>query len=302
MASDGKIYFSEKQNKKALSSKKSKKNIKYVVAKPFYSFWPQLEDEYNETFNQLLSKSLPRIKHSKLKISYKTIAKIPKEERKKFRSEYYLKNSKETVNKKDDIVFGINEVTKCLEKQDCCAVAIAHDVSPKLMVEHILDMCVLYNIPVIITKDLRETLKESCGLTSVIMGFKKNTASQNLLNIINSIISLKELYPPPINHINYQRSIQVDNSINTNINREKPIKSNNSIQISTKYHLKKISDSEKAFVPVCKEDKSKKEDDLNFISFGNVEESHISTSQSYIPLVVKGIRPNKNREEQKRMQ
>ncbi|VEN49061.1 unnamed protein product [Callosobruchus maculatus] len=158
--------LNKKQQKLSLSAKKSrpKETIKNVLSTPYASHWPQISSpEDNSTLKEVLELNLPKIRAETAKIPWRELKHLKKPERKELRRQ---KNNEPEVDKKnyEGLRLGVNAVTKLLETNTAGSVLIAGDVQPRLMVQHIVDMAVLYKIPILVFNQLRDVLKSTCGL------------------------------------------------------------------------------------------------------------------------------------------
>ncbi|XP_023240551.1 ribonuclease P protein subunit p38-like isoform X2 [Centruroides sculpturatus] len=80
------------------------------------------------------------------------------------------------LNKKyrNDLVLGINAVTRALEKDLMAAVAIARGANPPHLTKHILPLCATRNVPVVTLKELNNALAKLMNISSLMaLGIKR---------------------------------------------------------------------------------------------------------------------------------
>lgn len=67
---------------------------------------------------------------------------------------------------------GINEVSRCIEKDEIACCLIAEDVANGMIVKHLLYMTATKNIPVLILPDMRSITKRLLGFSAATLGLK----------------------------------------------------------------------------------------------------------------------------------
>nr|CAI5858865.1 unnamed protein product [Callosobruchus analis] len=278
--------LNKKQQKQSLSAKKSrpKETIKNVLSTPYASYWPQISSpEDNCALKQVLESNLPKIRVETAKIPWRELKHLKKLERKELRRQ---KTIGEEVDRKnyEGLKLGVNAVTKLLESNTAGAVLIAGDVQPRLMVQHIIDIAVLYRTPVLIFSELRVILKSTCGVSSSCLGVSKNMADDSKLRLVKQTIeTIFEKSPPPVNHINYKRSLDSVTSDNKRVKKDRTQKSKHlefDKETTRSLHLEKAG-TELAFVPpkIIEKDKEKMEVQLiksDFIPLSLSDENDIA--------------------------
>lgn len=104
------------------------------------------------------------------------------------------------------MIFGINETTKCLERNEASVVLVANDINPQFIIKHVIDLSVLLSVPVLVVTNLRNTLKLTTGITGGCFCIKKcDHLNYNLSLLCDTFRTVYENYPVPKNHINYDR-------------------------------------------------------------------------------------------------
>lgn len=67
---------------------------------------------------------------------------------------------------------GINEVSRCIEKDQLACCLIAEDVANCMIAKHLLFMTASKKIPVVILPDMRSVTKQIVGFSSAALGLK----------------------------------------------------------------------------------------------------------------------------------
>lgn len=67
---------------------------------------------------------------------------------------------------------GINEVSRCIEKDQIACCLIAEDVANSMISKHLLFMATAKKIPVVILPNMRSITKHIIGFSSAVLGFK----------------------------------------------------------------------------------------------------------------------------------
>lgn len=67
---------------------------------------------------------------------------------------------------------GINEVSRCVEKDQIACCLIAEDVANCMIAKHLLFMAAAKKIPVLILPDMRCITKRIIGFSSAVLGLK----------------------------------------------------------------------------------------------------------------------------------
>ncbi|EFA08514.1 uncharacterized protein LOC103313796 [Tribolium castaneum] len=293
--------ISKKDLQKTLSAKKKKKAevIKNVLAKPYQNYWPVLNSEDNFNLREALRKFLPRLKHDKVNIPYKDIKAIPREERKKFRENYPkppLAPLLVSDSDRKSIVFGINDVSKCLEDRSAACVLVDSDVQPRLLVQHIVDQAVLYNVPVLVAVTMRPFFKVHCGVSGAAVAFKRGVKPDSGLGLIQqTICNIYENYPVPQNHIHYHRRLDTITISDSSNNSVCVVSDSEDEEPAKNYHLKRKL-RKRAFVPP---EPHKVVESVVYIELDTSVEASPVSKINYQPLTVKRLKGDKNRNKRK---
>ncbi|CAH1116199.1 unnamed protein product [Phaedon cochleariae] len=303
--------LNKKQQKASLSAKKNrpKETIKNVLATPFNNnFWPEISQHDNKVLHKVLMANLPQIKEVKVNVPWNELKDIPKSDRKEFRAHYSKKMTGQHIDKEGStgLSLGVNNVTKQLENNSASSVLITSDVLPRIMVQHLVDMAVLKNIPILAVDNLRSLLKTQCGIGSVALAIHREIPTESKLNLIKDLVhTLFTTCSVPVNHINYKRSI--DNHVaahpQPNITKQKepkiPVDENAIRQL---VHLKRQNQHSRTFKPelstIDKKVTKLQVDETGFLAFSDdpVEEKPL---KHYKSLIVKRLRGDKNRNKRK---
>lgn len=267
---------------------------------------------------------------------YSDIKTIPKEERKHFRNTYadgtslnpeaeLVKYEHSITTKwlyyctshslffRKHILLSINQVTRELEKRSMCCIIITEDVTPTVLVKHIVDLAVLRDTPLLIMPNLRNILSEKVGISSTVFGIKNLASNCRLETIAKVIIDTAKKYPVPVEHHNYKRikknlsdAKDVVGTGNYKVLTKGSLNVNNVVhnnRKSCKFHLNRISRNERVFVPCAQMETvtdEAKSTNNNFITFCGVDDVRIENKKKeYRFLKVNRTRNNPRRVPQK---
>ncbi|XP_057659467.1 ribonuclease P protein subunit p38-like [Diorhabda carinulata] len=316
--------LSKKQIKNSLSAKKNrpKETIKNVMKLPYSNnFWPEISIKDQEELENILTKNLPRYYVKKTNIPWRELKNIPKPERKEFRTKYNEDHNipHEKIVKPVDVLIGINKVSKALESNSAQAILISSKVQPRLLVQHIIDLAVLYNVPILCLNNLCERMKSVTGIQTVCFGISKNNCNDSKYKlIVEKIESIFKKIPPPKSHINYGRSIDSFKiqKESKEIEEEKREKIEiNEAEIRKSVYLKRPDDNSRAFVPVMEEKKkilAMDVDQTGFLAFTeelvekingdskiNISKKKTKSRAQYKALIVKRLKGDNNRNQRK---
>ncbi|XP_060850557.1 uncharacterized protein LOC132929310 [Rhopalosiphum padi] len=221
-----------------------KKNLRprCVVTDPYEKFWPILDLEKSQLLVDEMEKSIIK-ENGKLKVNWFTLNKLPLDVRK-----CQIKNlsithkqqiSPELKAQRSVLKMGINEVSRCVEKDQITCCLIAEDVANCMIAKHLLFMTSAKRIPVLILPDMRSITKRFIGFSSAVLGLKDdvlNIPESPLYNLYQTIIQLSNKFKNPnIKQIGMRELKSKDNPARLNVNIEN-------------YLLKKPREG-KAFVP-----------------------------------------------------
>ncbi|KAK5641960.1 hypothetical protein RI129_010507 [Pyrocoelia pectoralis] len=236
----------------------------------------------------------------KVCVPWNVMKTIPKEQRKSFRSTYIKSPSKIY---RSCVAFGVNEAARLLEKKFVSSILISAEVEPKFLVKHIIDTCLLHNIPVLVIPNLKTLLKELMNLSSIVVSFK--STKLNYSTIVEKIEEIYLNYHSPKHHINSAYDFE-----NVTALSESSSEQECSRPINLYLHRKT---NERVFIPhlshkreVVDADFKLKEEE--FVSFAEDRPSQLAptickqTKVSYKSLLLKRITNNKNRDVKKIVQ
>lgn len=202
------------------------------------------------------------------------------------------------------MVLGINDVTRALEQNSLGTVLLSSDVHPKIMVQHVLDMAVLQNIPILIVPNLRQLTKTYCGINSVALGIAKTAPETSPLSVIK-VYSQQFFKTIPI----LKELINSDRSLNLNNKREQIDEENNIMDIencnqnsshedneSHSFYLEKKENNLRTFIP----QNSKIETAMDTRNIFEVTyNSQKKLLKKYLPLRVKRVKSDITRHKKK---
>lgn len=202
-----------------------------------------------------------------------------------------------------EYAFGVNEVTKSLEKSKLQAVLIASDVSPRLLVKHVVDMCIIKNVPILVIPELRQSLQRRFGVSAVVFGVKSNDFLVEVLKKVHVN------YPVPKDHIHYLRMLEhdVEKDSDSVVVEEVQMEESDDDEkedVNKVLYLYRTSKRERVFKPAKSEGKFENaaavsKPDVGFVSLDDGGEKTDQKS-NYKALIVKRLKGNKDREKRKR--
>ncbi|OAD60774.1 hypothetical protein WN48_04541 [Eufriesea mexicana] len=158
--------LSKQQQRNALSAKKaSAKGLRNILAQPQDNFWPLVDAEKCPLLEDLLKKLMPAIKrpsHS-----------IPSSQLKHMKKRVQAK--KEALSKEGDlpnaelsnsVILGINAVTRSLEKENICCILMDANISPPLLIKHVIHMAQNKKMPILLLPKLKIITLNTIGFAS----------------------------------------------------------------------------------------------------------------------------------------
>lgn len=176
---------------------------------------------------------------------------------------------------------------------------IASDVSPRLLVKHVVDLCIIKNIPILVIPELRQSLHQRCGVSAVVFGVKNNDS------LVQTIKNIHSTFPVPKDHMHYLQMVKhkEDNVLKSNVKKTKIEECDKATDHKVLY-LYRTSKSERVFKPEKSEIKVANvaapiKEDCEFMALDESVEESIP-KVDYKALVVKRLKGNKNREKRKR--
>ncbi|XP_043514031.1 uncharacterized protein LOC122530799 isoform X2 [Frieseomelitta varia] len=162
------------QQKHSLSAKKgSIKKLRNVLAQPQDNYWPIVDEEKCPLLEEILNKLLPTIKRPSKLIPWSQLKKLKKEERVKAKKEAL--QEQENVSNSDlanSVVLGINAITRSLEKNNICCILMDANISPPLLIRHIIHMAQNKKVPVLLLPKLKTVTLKSIGFASAACALK----------------------------------------------------------------------------------------------------------------------------------
>ncbi|XP_025203674.1 uncharacterized protein LOC112600611 [Melanaphis sacchari] len=206
-----------------------KKNLRprCVVTDPYEKFWPILDLEKSQLLVDEMQKSISK-ENGKLKVNWFTLKKLPLDVRKcqikNFSISHKQHISPELKAQRSVLKMGINEVSRCVEKDQITCCLIAEDVANCMIAKHLLIMTSTKRIPVLILPDMRSITKRLIGFSSAVIGMKNDILSRPespLYNLYQTIIQLSNKFKnPSIKQIGMRELKSKENPARLNVNIE----------------------------------------------------------------------------------
>lgn len=201
------------------------------------------------------------------------------------------------------------------------AVLISQDVSPRLLVKHVLEMCTIRNVPVLVIPGLKDNLSSQTNISAVAFAIKNNPDSNEVSSsVIQTVQQIYRMYPVPENYIHcYKKGTKeadVSNQNVSNLNesavqqQDADVNEQSETEVASNekdVYLYRTCKSQRVFVP----DPLPTDDDKvnsnascftsrGFVPLTEKTESLKSVSKTnYRSLIVKRLKGNKDRNKRK---
>lgn len=247
----------------------TKKNLRprCVITDPYEKFWPLLGLGKSQLLVNEMEKTIYK-ENGKLKVNWFSLKKLPLDIRKcqiKNLSNTHKHISLDLKAQRSVLKMGINEVSRCVEKDQIACCLIAEDVANCMIAKHLLFMTAAKKIPVLILPDMYSITKRIIGFSSAVLGLKSDVISRtenSLHNLYQTIIKLSnEFKNPYIKQIGMRELKSIENPTQLNINIDN-------------YLLKKPREG-RAFVP----EETSNIQALNDLSFIPIEQMVVEKQQ-----------------------
>lgn len=292
----GTPILTKQQQRQSLSAKKgSVKGLRNVLAQPQDSYWPIVDEEKRPLLEDVLNKLMPSIKRPYKLIPWSQLRHMKKEERIKAKKEALLKQ--ENIPNSDlvnSVILGINNITRSLEKNNVCCTLMDANISPPLLIKHIIYMAQNKKIPVLLLPKLKTVTlntigfaSAACALKNVVMDFKDH----HFHPLYTTICDIFKDVPLPKNRLQLFKDIETLEQSTSDKEDRRSVESESRISsepikhtVSTNVYMYRSSRKERAFVPPSITESStnepivKKEEQDNFISLTNYDSDEFNTS------------------------
>lgn len=278
------------QNKTIRNKVAAPKSIRAVLATPHKKINIEVglesQNEVTDIMKNLFGTASPTVK-----IPYKDIKSIPKDQRKEFRKKFNIEES--IQSKHNCFVTGINQIIRKLESKDLEALIVSSDLNnnAQILNDNLIRLCVTNKIPIISLPNLRNQLKVSLNGNHTAVAFKSDQTCQNFSILINKIRDLSK--------INCERTeIEVVKTVSgaakteeTGEDKAMEVSNNEEPVYKNLYLFRDENSTTRRFICSSQEETVdiKKED--NFMSLSVFGESE----SKFLPAVVKRIRSNNKR-------
>lgn len=93
----------------------------------------------------------------------------------------------------DGLLLGLRECTDAAQNGECSAIVIEAKVNPRLIVQPVLELCTIKNIPLLCLSDLRKISAVNFGIPTSCLGIKSNS----LLDVRKEIVDIAKNHPKP---------------------------------------------------------------------------------------------------------
>ncbi|KOX76615.1 hypothetical protein WN51_11249 [Melipona quadrifasciata] len=289
--------LTKQQQKHSLSAKKgSTKKLRNVLAQPQDNFWPIVDAEKCPSLEEILNKLLPTIKRPSKLIPWSQLKKMKKEERVKAKKEAL--QEQENVADADlanSVVLGINAITRSLEKNNICCILMDANISPPLLIRHVIHMAQNKKVPVLLLPKLKTVTLKSIGFASAACALKNiviDSTDHYFHPLYITICDIFKDVPLPNNRLQLFKDIELseetisdekDNKISVENESQvslEPIK----FTVSADVYMYRSSRKERSFVPPSTKENSTNEpivkemEQDDFISLAKYDSDEFDTS------------------------
>ncbi|KAK9293423.1 hypothetical protein QLX08_011634 [Tetragonisca angustula] len=254
--------LTKQQQKHSLSAKKgSIKKLRNVLAQPQDNYWPVVDEEKCPLLEEILNKLLPTIKRPSKLIPWSQLKKMKKEERVKAKKEAL--QEQENISNSDlanSVVLGINAITRSLEKNNICCILMDANISPPLLIRHIIHMAQNKKVPVLLLPKLKTVTLKTIGFASAACALKNvviDSTDHYFHPLYITICDVFKDVPLPSNRLQLFKDIELseetisdekDNKISLENESQvslEPIK----FTVSADVYMYRSSCKERSFVP-----------------------------------------------------
>ncbi|XP_071856617.1 uncharacterized protein [Bombus fervidus] len=288
--------LTKQQQRQSLSAKKgSVKGSRNVLAQPQDSFWPIVDEGKCPLLEDVLNKLMPSIKRPSKLIPWSQLRHMKKEERIKAKKEALLKQenipNSELVN---SVVLGINHITRSLEKNNVCCILMDANISPPLLIKHVIYMAQNKKIPVLLLPKLKTVTLSTIGFASAAFALKNvvmDFTDHHFYPLYTTICDIFKDVPLPKNSLQLFKDIETLEQITSDKEDKRSVESESRVSsepikhtVSTNVYMYRSSRKERAFVPPGITGSStnelivKKEEQNNFISLTNYDSDEFDTN------------------------
>ncbi|XP_075238343.1 uncharacterized protein LOC142334303 [Lycorma delicatula] len=232
----------------AAKKKRSAIGQRNVLATPYDKFWPLLDSNDADAVTEHLERLLPLAAIPKGFLTQKKLKLIFQEKDKAKRQELW-KQKRKLLHKKSELelqnaklyrkslLLGVNCVTRGLEKSQVAACLISSDVSPRLIVNHVITLAARSGVTVLIVPLLKKITRTSLGVSC--MAFALHTCiteekENKFYPLFELIIRLGKKFSVPENLV----------TVNSSVNNEPEIEEDNDILCSQRISTLKIENVE----------------------------------------------------------
>ncbi|XP_033326148.2 uncharacterized protein LOC117220371 [Megalopta genalis] len=306
--------LTKQQQKHSLSAKKtSVKGLRNVLAQPQDSFWPIVkESKKRSQLENLLMKLMPTVKRPNCTIPWSQLKQMDKDERRKLKKESVLKQEcipdAEILN---SVVFGLNAITRALEKNTISCVIMDANIDPQLLVKHIIVMAWNKKIPILTLPNFKTTILSAIGFSSAACALKDIVAKSPQHHFYQLYMKMCDIFndtPLPKYSLQLFKDVEehsheiVDEKDMINLESESKVNVSEPIKftLSTDVYKYRTSRKERAFIPPSAMNNFTKEktDTDDFISLTNYDtdefDANIHKNMRYINIHKNKYRGKKN--------
>ncbi|XP_033760097.1 ribonuclease P protein subunit p38-like isoform X1 [Pecten maximus] len=161
--------LTQKQIQQTIRKGNSKQATKTALSNPYNIQWPTVQDKVQQEILQRLISTLKSLDIARPK-SYKRKKKKTEDSKK----DSVLPRDEERQAIRKQLLLGVNQVTRGLEKDEVRLVIVCRSAKPVIITQHLIGLASLRRCPAICINDLNKAVGEAMNITSAVaVGFKK---------------------------------------------------------------------------------------------------------------------------------
>jgi len=162
------------KRKKQILKKQPPKKAKRVLHSPFESKWPVIDTDVSESILKDMHKTFFELNLKPSKHAWDPASRGKNAGQKSKDQSNHSVWTKEQHHIRNQLVFGINAVTRHLEKNKLLLVVVDRSSEPAILTKHLVALTAVRRCPALAIPNLAKRLATHLGVTSLVaLGFKK---------------------------------------------------------------------------------------------------------------------------------
>ncbi|XP_021356342.1 ribonuclease P protein subunit p38-like isoform X2 [Mizuhopecten yessoensis] len=163
--------LTKKQIQQTIRKGNSRPVVKTALSSPYNIQWPTVQEDVQEEILQRLLSTLKSLDIARPK-SRKKKKKNKTEETEK---DTAMPVAIETLRNRKQLLFGVNQVTRGLEKDEVRLVISCRSAQPVIITRHLIGLAALRKCPAICVSSLNKSVSKVMNMTSAVaIGFKRS--------------------------------------------------------------------------------------------------------------------------------